>query len=82
MIVIVMMAYSCCDEVERLVDPAEWGNIDGLSLDCAARAHTGRVLSDGGVGNGINQNLDGVLVGHQVDDLESVLHDARGKEKR
>merc|ERR1712107_495408 len=36
---------------------------------------TGRVLTGAGVGDGVDENLDGVLVGQEVDDLKAVLDD-------
>lgn len=46
------------------------------------RANTSGIFTDGGVADGVDQDLDGVLLGHQVDDLERVLDDAKHKEKQ
>ena len=66
------------DEVDSLVDAAHGRHIDSLATDNTARADTGRVLTGGRVDDGIHQLLDRVLVGEEVDDVESVLDDADG----
>ena len=40
-----------------------------------SRADTGGVFAGTRVRHGLHQHLDGVLVGHQVDDVESLLDD-------
>lgn len=54
-------------EGNSLVDAAEGRDIDGLSSDGTGRADSGGVLTGTAVDNGIDGDLDGVLVGHQVD---------------
>ena len=47
-----------------------------LSSDDAGRSNTGGVLSGSGVDHGHDEHLHGVLVREDVDQLQSVLHDA------
>ena len=49
-----------------MVDSAEWGDINGLPADSSSRADTGAVFAGAAVYDGVNGNLDGVLVGHDV----------------
>lgn len=63
---------------DGLVDSSQGGNIDGLSSDGTLGADSGRVFSRAGVDDGVNQNLDRVLVGQEVDDLECVGDDSDG----
>jgi hypothetical protein len=65
-----------CQEGDGLVDTAERGNIDGLSADGTGGTDTGGVFAGTAVDDGVNGNLDRVLVGHEVDDLESVGNNA------
>jgi hypothetical protein len=60
---------------DSLVDTTEGGDIDGLTTDGTGGTDTGGIFTGAGVDDGINENLDGVLVREQVDDLESVLDD-------
>lgn len=50
-----------------LVDAAEGRDIDSLATDGTGGTDTGRVFAGTAVDNGVNGDLDGVLVGHQVD---------------
>ena len=56
-----------------LVDTSEGRDIDGLSSDSTSTSDTGRIFTGTRVDNGLKKNLDGVLSGGEVDDLESVL---------
>lgn len=56
-----------------LVDSSHWRDIDGLSSDGTGRTNSGGVFSWTSVDNGVNDNLDWVLVGQEVDDLKGVL---------
>jgi hypothetical protein len=56
-----------CEESDGLVDTAERGDIDGLTTDGTSRSDTGGIFAGSAVDNGIDRNLDGVLVGHDVD---------------
>lgn len=53
-------------ESDGLVDTAEWGDIDGLATDGSGRSNASRILTWSAVDNGVNANLDWVLVGHDV----------------
>ena len=68
------------EERDGLVDSSEGRDIDGLSSDSSGGSDSGRVLSGSGVDDGINENLDGVLVGEKVDNLERVGDDSDGHE--
>jgi hypothetical protein len=50
-----------------LVDTAERGDIDGLTTDGTGGSDTGAVFARTTVDDGINGDLDWVLVGHDVD---------------
>mmetsp|Transcript_1753 Transcript_1753/g.6310 ORF Transcript_1753/g.6310 Transcript_1753/m.6310 type:complete len:299 (-) Transcript_1753:325-1221(-) len=60
----------------HLVHAAERRDIHSLATDHTGGANTGGILAGAGVDDGINADLDGVLVGEEVDDLERVLDDA------
>lgn len=64
------------DEGDGLVNSSQWRNIDGLSSNNTARSDTSRVLSGATVLHGINKDLNRVLVGEQVNNLERLLDDA------
>mmetsp|Transcript_1757 Transcript_1757/g.6322 ORF Transcript_1757/g.6322 Transcript_1757/m.6322 type:complete len:219 (-) Transcript_1757:398-1054(-) len=64
------------DQVDGLVHAAERRDIHSLATDHTGGANTGGILAGAGVDDGINADLDGVLVGEEVDDLERVLDDA------
>lgn len=55
------------EESDGLVDSSEGRNIDRLATDGTGRANSGRVFTGTTVDNGVNGNLDGVLIGHEVD---------------
>jgi len=65
---------------DSLVNTAERGDIDGLTTDGTSRSNTGGILTGTAVDNGIDGDLDRVLVGHDVDDLESVSDNADSHE--
>jgi hypothetical protein len=50
-----------------LVDTAERRHIDCLATNSTSRTNTGAVLAGTTVDDGVDGNLDGVLVGHDVD---------------
>ena len=54
------------EEGNGLVDAAEGRHIDGLATHGSCAADTGGVLAGSAVDNGVNGDLDGVLVGHDV----------------
>jgi len=59
-----------------LVDSSERRNIDGLSSDGTTGSNTGGVFSGTRLNDGLEEDLERVLVGEQVDDLKSLLEDA------
>ena len=67
--------YTDGQQGDGLVDTTEGGDIDGLATDGTGGTDTGGIFAGTGVDDGINENLDGVLVREQVDDLEGVLDD-------
>jgi hypothetical protein len=52
---------------DGLVDSAERRDIDGLTTDGTGAADSGAVFSGPAVDDGVDGDLDGVLVGHDVD---------------
>lgn len=64
------------DQVDGLVDSAEGGNVDGLSADHTTGTDTGRVLAGSTIADGVDEDLEGVLTGLEVDELESLLDDS------
>ena len=66
------------DVVNRLVDSSEGRDIDGLSLDTSAGSDSGGVFSGSAVADGVDNNLDGVLAGLELNDLQSLSHDSHG----
>ena len=64
------------DEVDRLVDSAERRHVDGLSADNTAGTDTGGIFASTGVGDGGDDDLDGVLAGQQVNQFEGLLHNS------
>lgn len=61
------LAGSDGEEGNGLVDTAEGRDIDGLTTDSSRASNTGRVFARTAVDNGVHGDLDGVLVGHDVD---------------
>jgi hypothetical protein len=61
------------EESDGLVDTAEGRDIDGLATDGTGGTDTGGVFTGTAVDNGIDDDLDGVLVGHDVDLISLVL---------
>lgn len=58
-----------------LVDTAQRGDIDGLATDGTLGTDTGGVLTGTAVDNGVAENLERVLVGHDGD-LKKYILDA------
>ena len=54
-------------EGNGLVDTAEGRDIDGLATDGTGGTNTGGVFAGTAVDDGVDGDLDGVLVGHDVD---------------
>jgi hypothetical protein len=63
-------------QVQSLVHATEGGHVHSLSAHNTGGTDAGGVLTGTSVDDGINQDLDGVLVGQDVDQLKGVLHDA------
>ena len=64
------------DQRDSLVDSSERRNINGLSSDNTTRSDTGRVFASSSVLDGINNNLNRVLIGQKVNDFEGLLDDS------
>ena len=64
---------SLADQVDCLVYSTEWRNINGLPTNDTTRADTGGVFTSAGVGNGIDEYLNGVLAGEEVNQFHSLL---------
>lgn len=64
------------DEVDSLVNSSQGWNVDGLSSDNTTWTDSSGVFSGTTVGEGINEDLEGVLTGLEVDELKSLLHDS------
>jgi len=67
-------------ESDGLIDPPKRRHIDSLTPDGTSRTDTGGVLTGTAVNDSVNGNLDGVLVGGDVDDGESVIDDTDSHE--
>jgi len=67
-------------ESDGLVDPPERRHIHSLTPDSTSRTNTRRVLTRTAVDNSINGDLDGVLVGSDVDNGEGVVDDTDSHE--
>ena len=59
-------AGTSCEEGDGLVDSPEGRHVDGLATDGTSRTNSGRVFARAAVHDGIDGNLDGVLVCHEV----------------
>jgi hypothetical protein len=55
------------EERNSLVDATQRRHIDGLTTDGTGGSNTGAVFAGSAVDDGVNGDLDGVLVGHDVD---------------
>ena len=64
------------DIVNGLVDSSERGDINGLSLDTTSGADSGGILSGATVSDGVDDDLEGVLTGLELDDLHGLSHDS------
>ena len=59
-------------ESDGLVDTAERRDIDSLATDGTSGTDTGAIFTGTAVDNGIDGDLEGVLVGHDVDLIEAM----------
>ena len=66
------------DEIEGLVNSSERTDVDGLSLDITTFSDSGGVFSGSAVSDGIDNNLNGVFSGLEVDDFEGLSDDSHG----
>ena len=60
-------------QVDRLVDSAEGGAVDRLSTDGTTGADTGGVFTSASISDSVDEDLDGVLAGEDVDEVEDLL---------
>lgn len=70
--------YTDSDESDSLVNATKRRNINGLTTDGTLGTDTGRVFTGTSVDDGVNENLDRVLVGEEVDNFEGVGDDSDG----
>lgn len=61
------------DQVDGLVDSSQRRDIDSLSADGTAGTDSGGVLTGTAVLDGVEEDLERVLAGEQVDDLKGLL---------
>jgi len=73
-------AGSDCEKRDGLIDSSQGRYVDGLATDGTLRADTRRVFTGAGIHDRIDEDLDGVLVGEEVDDLKGVGDNADGEE--
>lgn len=64
------------EQVDGLVDATERGDVDGLTLDTTAGTNTGGVFASTAVDDGVDDDLEGVFAGLELDDLEGLADDA------
>ena len=64
------------DIVNGLVDSSERGDINGLSLDTTTGSDSGRVFSSTAIGNGVDDDLERILTGLELDDLHGLSHNS------
>jgi len=67
---------SLAKQVDSLVDSSERRNVDSLSSDGTTGSDTGGVLSGTGLNDGLKDDVEGVLISEQVDNLKSLLENA------
>lgn len=68
------------DEVDGLVDTAEGRDIDGLAADNTSSSDASGILTRARVLDGLDEDLEGVLVSHEGDEVESMADDAEGED--
>jgi hypothetical protein len=69
------LSCTSAQQPDGLVDTAEGRHINSLSPNSTSTTNTSGVFTGARVDDGINQNLEWVVSGQQMDDLESVLQD-------
>lgn len=75
------LASTSGEERDSLVNSAEGRDINGLSSDGTGGTNSGRVFARTAVDDGVDSDLDGVLIGHEVD-LPLMLALCKGQEKK
>ena len=63
-----------------LVNSSEWRHINSLSSDSSSTSNTCRVLTWSRVDDGVDQDLEWVLTGQEMDDLETVLNNSNSQQ--
>jgi hypothetical protein len=66
------------DQVDGLVDSSQWGDINGLSSDGTTGTNSSGVFSRSTLNDGLEKDLQWVLSGEEVDDVESLSEDSHG----
>ena len=69
---------SLAEQVDSLVDSSEGRDINSLSSDSTTGTDSSGILSGTGLNDGLEDDLKGVLVSEQVDDLKGLSEDANG----
>jgi len=65
-------------KVKSLVDAAEGGAVNGLTTDNTTGTNTGGIFTSTTESSSVDEDLDGVLAGEEVDELEGLLDDVDG----
>ena len=66
------------NEVDSLVDSSEWGNINSLSSDGTTWTNSSGIFSGTTLNDSLEEDLEWVLSGKEVNDLESLSEDSHG----
>ena len=66
-------------QVNALVDSSKRGDIDSLSSNGTSGSNSGGVFSGSSLGDGVNEDLDWVLTGGEVDDVKGLLDMSHGQ---
>ena len=74
------LASTSSNEIQGVVHTTERRHIDGLATYNSSSSDTGAVFPGPRVDDGIDQDLDGVLIGGKVDDFKAVHNNAHGHE--
>lgn len=74
------LASTSGDQGNTKVNTTKGRNINSLTTDSTSITNTGRIFTRPSVNNSINDNLDGVSISEQVDDLHGLLHDTDSQE--
>lgn len=74
------MAYASGEQVDGKVYTAERRHVHSLPPHSTSGTDTSRIFTGTSVDDGIDEDLKRVLIGQEVNDLESVLHDLDSEE--